>query len=743
MKVSLAAFIPTSVTSVSLDIFPVEAPTFRNQRKLFIKALRVLHSPMISLRLIFAMLVASALSSRADEGMWLFNNPPLKQLKEKYQFEPTPQWLEHLQKSSVRFNSGGSGSFVSATGLCITNHHVGADALQKASSKQHNYLKEGFYAKTNAEEIKSADLELNVLMSIEDVTAQVNAAVKTGMPPDKAGKARENAIAQIEKESKDKTGLRSDVVTLYQGGLYHLYCYKRYEDVRIVFAPEQQMAFYGGDPDNFEYPRFDLDICIFRVYENGQPARIEHYLKWNSSGPSDGELTFVSGHPGRTDRQLTIDELADRRDREVPTWLQMFNRREVMLLAWGQRSFENARRCRDDLFGDQNNRKRYDGYIAALLDPEIWAALENRAEKLRAAILRNPKLVDTITAFDRIKKAQAELAKIAPRYDYLEQERPNPVGYRGPRALYGNLFKYARLLRRAIDERAKPNNERIAVFRDSAKESLELELFSTEPVYDDYEILCLTDSLTDFAERFGAENPLVAQVLAGKSPHARASELVKGTRLKDVSFRKELYGKDAAALEAAHDPMTDLARMIEAPAREARKAHETQEEIKRQAYGEIANARFAIEGTSNYPDATFTLRLSYGKVLGYEEDGKQIPPFTDFAGFYQRSAEHDNQPPFDLPPRWIERKAKLNLATKFNFVSDEDIIGGNSGSPVVNKANEFVGIIFDGNIQSLVLDCIFSDKQARAVSVDSAAISEALRKVYDAGALADELEGNK
>jgi nicotinamide mononucleotide adenylyltransferase len=698
---------------------------------------------MISLRLIFAMLVATALSSRADEGMWLFNNPPLKQLKEKYQFEPSPQWLEHLQKSSVRFNSGGSGSFVSPTGLCITNHHVGADALQKASSEQHNYLKEGFYAKTNAEEIKCADLELNVLISIEDVTAQVNAAVKTGMPPDTAGKARENATAQIEKESKDKTGLRSDVVTLYQGGVYHLYRYKRYEDVRIVFAPEQQMAFYGGDPDNFEYPRFDLDICIFRVYENGQPARIEHYLKWNSSGPSDRELTFVSGHPGRTDRQLTIDELADRRDREVPTWLQMFNRREVMLLAWGQRSFENARRCRDDLFGDQNNRKRYGGYIAALLDPEIWSALQNRAEKLRAAILRNPKLVDTITAFDRIKKAQSELAKIAPRYDYLEQERPSPVGYRGPRALYGNLFKYARLLTRAIDERAKPNNERIAVFRDSAKESLELELFSTEPVYDDYEILRLTDSLTDFAERFGAENPLVAQVLAGKSPHARASELVKGTRLKDVSFRKELYGKDAAASEAAHDPMIDLARMIEAPAREARKAHETQEEIKRQAYGEIAKARFAIEGTSNYPDATFTLRLSYGKVLGYEEDGKQIPPFTDFAGFYQRSAAHDNQPPFDLPPRWIERKAKLNLATKFNFVSDADIIGGNSGSPVVNKANEFVGIIFDGNIQSLVLDCIFSDKQARAVSVDSAAISEALRKVYDANPLADELEGGK
>src|SRR5438477_864990 len=638
---------------------------------------------------LFGPILLAGLSDRAfgDEGMWLYTAPPIKHLKDKYRFEPSKQWLEHLQKSSVRFNSGGSGSFVSATGLCITNHHVGADALQKASSEQHNYLKEGFYAKMNAEEIKCADLELNVLISIEDVTAQVNAAVKTGMPPDTAGKARENAIAQIEKESKDKTGLRSDIVTLYQGGLYHLYCYKRYDDVRIVFAPEQQMAFYGGDPDNFEYPRFDLDICIFRAYENGQPAKIEHYLKWNSSGPSDGELTFVSGSPGRTDRQLTVDELADRRDREVPTWLQMFNRREVLLIAWGQRSFENARRAREDPYGDQNNRKRYGGYIAALLDPEIWSALENRAEKLRAAILRNPKLVDTITAFDRIKKAQAELVKIAPGYDYLEQERPNPVGYRGPRALYGNLFKYARLLTRAIDERAKANNERIAAFRDSAKESLELELFSTEPVYDDYEILRLTDSLTDFAERFGAEHPLVKHVLAGKSPQARAIELISGTKLKGVDFRKNLYGKDAAALEAAHDPMIDLARRIEAPAREIRKAHETQEEIKRQAYGEIANARFAIEGTSNYPDATFTLRLSYGKVLGYEEDGKQIPPFTDFAGFYRHSAEHDNQPPFDLPPRWIERKAKLNLATKFNFVSDADITGGNSGSPVVNKAN--------------------------------------------------------
>src|SRR2546421_12719973 len=696
---------------------------------------------MISLRLVLGMLTASAIPVLADEGMWLFTNPPLKQLKEKYQFEPTPQWLEHLQKASVRFNSGGSGSFISANGLCITNHHVGADALQKTSSQQHNYLKEGFFAKTNAEEKKCVDLELNVLMSIEDVTGRVNAAIKPDMSGEQAALARKSVIAGIEKESKDKTGLRSDVVTLYQGGSYHLYRYKRYDDVRLVFAPEKQIAFFGGDPDNFEYPRYDLDICLFRVYENGRPAKIEHFLKFNSNGPNDGELTFVSGSPGKTDRQLTLDEMADMRDRYLPYVLSLFYRREVLESAYSARSFENARKARDDLFGDQNNRKRYDGYLAGLLDPQIWSALEARERTLRDAIGREPKFRSTLSAYGRIQRDQTEIAKNAPMYNYLEQERPVTVGYRGPRAFSGNLFKYARLLLRAADESTKPNGERIATFRDSSRESLELELFSTEPIYDDYEILRLTDSLTDFSSRFGENDPMVQKVLAGKSPRARAVELVTGTKLKDVAMRKELYGKGVAALQAAHDPMIELARIIDAPARQARKINDTQDEIKKQAYSEIAKARFAIEGASNYPDATFTLRLSYGTVRGYEQDGKQIPAFTDFAGLYQRAAGHDNRPPFDLPKRWVDKKTNLNPNTPFNFVSDADIIGGNSGSPVVNKANEFVGIIFDGNIQSLVLDCIYTDTQARAVSVDSAAIIEALRKVYDAQPLADELEG--
>ncbi len=683
----------------------------------------------------------AACNSFADEGMWLFNNPPLKQLKEKYQFEPTPQWLEHLQKSSVRFNSGGSGSFVSADGLVITNHHVGLDTLQKISSEKNNYVRDGFYAKSQGEEPKATDLELNVLMSIEDVTERVNAAVQPRLSAEEANKARGNAIAEIEKESKEKTGLRSDVVTLYQGGIYNLYRYKRYDDVRLVFAPEQQIAFYGGDPDNFEYPRFDLDICIFRAYENGKPAKPEHFLKWNTKGAVDGELTFVSGHPGKTDRQLTVSELAGLRDAEVPFLLDMFKSREVLLTAWSARSFENARRARDVLFGIQNNRKRYDGYEAALLDPDIWRAIEQREEKLREGMSANPQLKSAISAFDRIRQAQQETAKVLPVYNYFEQFRGVPTAtYRAPRAFASIPFEYARRLLRAAEERPKPNGERFPEFRDSNRESLELSLFSTEPIYDDLEIVRLTESLTDMAMRFGATDPLVKQVLAGKSPLERATELVTGTKVKEVAFRKRLYAGGAAPVSAAKDPMIEVARLVDGPARAARKVFEAEDEIKQQAYAEISKARFAVEGTSSYPDATFTLRLSYGTVRGYEENGKPVAPLTNFAGLYQRAAEHDNQPPFDLPKRWSERRSQLDLNTPFNFVSDADIIGGNSGSPVVNKANEFVGIIFDGNIQSLVLDCIFSDKQARAVSVDSAAISETLRKVYEATALADELE---
>ena len=694
--------------------------------------------PFRSLLLILPLSIGFA-TARADEGMWLFSNPPTKQLKEKYHFNPTPQWLEHLQKSSVRFNSGGSGSFISADGLTITNHHVGADTLQKLSSAEHNYLKEGFYAKTQTEEQRALDLELNVLDSVEDVTDRVNAAIKPSMDANAALKARRAIIAQIEKESKDKTGLRSNVITLYEGGSYQLYRYKTYTDVRLVFAPEQQAAFYGGDPDNFEYPRYDLDICLFRVYENGKPAHLKNYLKFDPTGAKEGDLVFVSGNPGRTDRELTTFELADARDRALPERLQQLFRREVALKSFSERSIENARRARDDLFGVQNSRKALKGMLAGLLDPTIFAKLQSKEakqrEEMQARAGRDAKFKEALAAYGKIKTAQTAIIKNAPTYDYYEGRGGRPRGFAG------TLFDDARTLARNAEERKKPNGERLPPYRESSRESLELRLFSAEPIYDNVEELLLADSLTDLASRFGADDPLVKKVLAGKSPSERATELVNGTKLKDVAFRKKLYTADSAAIQEANDPMLDLALLVDPTARAALKVYDSNDEAKQQAYAHIAKARFAIEGTNNYPDATFTLRLAYGTVRGYEENGKQIPAFTHMSGLYERAAAHENKEPFDLPQRWVDRKDKLSLGTNFDFVCDADIIGGNSGSPVVNRDGEFVGIIFDGDIQSLVLDYIYTDKQARAVSVDSAAILEALRNVYQADALVAEIQG--
>jgi hypothetical protein len=692
----------------------------------------------MKLLLLFA-LVAMALLSAApvvygDEGMWLFNNPPRDYLKVKYGFDATPDWLEHVQKSSVRFNSGGSGSFVSADGLVMTNHHVGADCLQKMGSKEHNYLRDGFYARTRGEERKCDDLELNVLMSIEDVTERVKAAVKPGLTSDKAFAARRAVMAEIEKESLDKTGLRSDVITLYQGGQYHLYRFKKYTDVRLVFAPEQQIAFFGGDPDNFEYPRYDLDVCFFRVYEKNKPAKIEHYLKWSKAGAKDGELVFVSGHPGRTNRLATLTELDYLRDLGYPFLLQRLNRLEVLLMAFSGRNDENARQARELLFGAQNSRKARVGGLAALLDPQLMARKKEQEKMLRAKAKADDALKDARDAWDRIAAAQKVRAANLKKYALLE----------GGAGFNSELFIIARTLLRAAEEKAKPNSQRLREYRASNLESLEFQLLSEAPHYDNYEKVKLADGLTFLATELGADNPLVKKVLAGKSPSERAYELVGGTKVKDPKARKKLYEGGKEALDAAHDPMIELARLVDPEARKVRKINESEvEEVQRQAYAEIAKVKFALEGTSTYPDATFTLRLAFGQVKGYEEDGKHVPFETTFAGLYERSAEHHDREPFNLPPRWIEKKDKLNLKTPLNFVCTADIIGGNSGSPVVNRQAEVVGLIFDGNLQSLALDFAFSDEQARALSVHSAGIVEALRKVYDADDLADELTGRK
>jgi len=683
--------------------------------------------------LIVFIIMSVSIPANADEGMWLYNDVPYQLLKDKYGFEPPSAWLEHIQKSSVRFNSGGSGSFISENGLIISNHHVGADVLHKFSDAKHNYYRDGFYARSQKEEKRCLDLELNVLMSIEDVTDRINASVKLDSNPEEAFVARRAAMAEIEKESLERTGLRSDVVTLFQGGRYHLYRFKKYTDVRLVFAPEQQIAFFGGDPDNFEYPRFDLDICLFRAYENGKPAKVEHYLKWSSKGVSEGDLVFVSGHPGNTSRQLTIAELEYLRDMKFPYVLQRLNSLEVMLLAYSARSEENARRAKDTLFGVQNSRKAREGMFAGLLDSKLMAQKVTAEQTLRKTLSLDPNAKEALSSWDCIADAQQVIAHNAQQYNLLE----------GANAFNSTLFHIARTILRAVEEKPKPNGERLREFRDSNLESLEFQLFSEEPIYDDFEQIKLADSLTWLVKQLGYSHPLVQKVLAGKSPQNRAAELVLETKLKNVALRRKLYSGTVADVEAAHDPMIELARLIDPNVRTVRKIIETQDEIKHQAHAKIAQARFALEKTSSYPDATFTLRLAFGTVVGYEENEQAIPFQTTFAGLYKRAAEHLSKPPFDLPQRWINRKNKLNLNTPLNFVSTADIIGGNSGSPVVNRQGEFVGIIFDGNIQSLVLDFAYTDVQARAVSVNSQAIIEALRKVYGVAKLADEIIGRR
>ncbi len=687
-----------------------------------------LRHALSSLLLMLASLPPAAFG---DEGMWVFNNLPSKQLKEKYGFEPTPAWIEHVMKSSVRFNSGGSGSFVSSTGLVLTNHHVGADTLQKISTAKHDYYKEGFLAKSPADEQKAPDLELNVLQSIEDVTDRVNAAVTPQTAPADAFAARRAVMSTIEKESFDKTGLRSDVVTLYQGGQYHLYRYKKYTDIRLVWAPEFEIAFFGGDPDNFEYPRYCLDACLFRAYEDDKPAKIEHFLAWSKAGADDGELVFVSGHPGRTDRLNTVAALKYIRDFQAPLLLDWLRREEVLLQQYGQEGEEKARTAKEDLFGIQNSRKAYYGRIAGLQDPAIMQKKAADESALRARIDSDPKMkAEFGSAWERIEQAQKARRELAMTMNILEFGR----------GFNSTLFNIARTLVRLAEENEKPNKDRLREYTDAARGSLELELFSTAPIHDDLELAKLADGLGYLLEKFGSDDPLAKQILADKSPAGRAAELIQGTKLKDVAERKRLAEGGKQAIAQSTDPLIQLARLIDEPSRAARKKFDTTiVEAERQAYAQISKALFALQGTSRYPDATFTLRLSYGTVKGYEENGKFIKPWTMMGGAFQHAAEHGNKSPWQLPKSWIERKSSFNHDTPFNFVSTCDIIGGNSGSPVINKNAEFVGIIFDGNIQSLVGDFVFDEAQNRAVSVHSSAIMESLKKIYDADFLAKEL----
>jgi hypothetical protein len=667
----------------------------------------------------------------ADEGMWPFNNVPRAEIKRKYGFDVTDAWLRRVQMSAVRFNNGGSGSFVSADGLVLTNYHIVEDFVHELSTSAKDYAKEGFIARSRAEEQKIPNLELNELISIEDVTDRVNAAVKTDTSAADAFSLRRASISDIEADSTKQTGLRSDVVTLYQGGRYNLYRYKKYTDVRLVFAPEFQAAFFGGDPDNFNFPRFNIDMALVRVYENGQPIKPENYLKWSTKGTKDGELVFVAGHPGSTSRLNTVAHLEELRETSIPLVIRYLERREAVLKKYMAMGEAQTTEAQNELNSVQNSLKVYRGQLQGLQGQTLIERKRQSEDALRKAIASDPKRQKEYgDAWDAIAKAHKSLASFAKERRFLDLAA----------AFNTQLFGIARTLVRLAEESEKPNPQRLPEYTDARRASLEQQLYSPALIRADLEKLKLADSLAFMVEAFGAENPLVKRVLDGKTPEARAAELIDGTKLNDPEFRRQLVAGGRQAIESSTDPMIMLARSIDKEAREVRKRYENEVVgVERTNYSKIARALFETEGDKLYPDATFTLRLSYGAVKGYTENGKKIEPFTTLGGLYDRATQFSQKFPYNLPPRWMEKKAAVNLKTPFNFVSTNDIIGGNSGSPTINKDAELVGLIFDGNIQSLVGNFYYDESVNRAISVDSRGMLEVLRKVFNANEIADEL----
>ena len=674
------------------------------------------------------------LAVQSDEGMFLPNDPPRELLQEKYDFTLTDEFSKRAMLASVKFG-GASGGIVSPNGLIVTNHHVGSDAIQDLSSAERDLLTDGYTAQSLADELKCPNMELKVLQSIDDVTAQVNAAVTNEMPAEEAFEARRAVMGKIEKDAEDATGLDCDVVTLYNGGLYHLYRYKKYTDVRLVFAPESGIASFGGDVDNFEYPRHSLDVSFFRIYENNTPAKTPNYFRWSQTPVQQGDLVLVTGHPGTTNRLETLAKILHRRDVTLPYLLDRLRTLEAALIQFSEQTPEQRRRAANDLHRIANARKAYSGQLLGLLDPAI---IQNKKEQEEQLLFKTKRLAggDGKTP-DTLQKQRAIIANAEDELSKFEREFA--LLERGD-AFYSPLFDYARHAVRMAEELPKKSSDRLSEYRDSNLDSLKRQLLSPAPIYANLERKKLQTSLMFLAENLGGDHPIVTTVLAGKNPADRATELIAGTKLFDPEERKKLIDGGAKAIEASDDPMIALAQSIDAESRKLRKRYEiTVEEPERQAYAAIADIRFEVLGKGVPPDATGTLRLAYGIVKGYELEGETIALNTTFGSAFEKSKLLGEAEPFDLPKRWLEGRSKLNLDTPFNFVSTADTIGGNSGSPVLNRDGELVGINFDRNRHGLVRNFVYTEVQARQVAVSGAAVLEALSKLYIAQRIVDEL----
>ncbi len=682
------------------------------------------------------LLLAAALcfgtQARADEGMWTMDNLPAKQMQARYGFTPSAEWIQRVTQASARLALGCSASFVSGDGLVMTNHHCANECLSQLSTPGHDAMQAGYTAGSQGREPRCPAMELDRLDNISDVSARMSAALAGKQGTDYVH-AQQAAESGIEKQcvGGDATTWRCDVVTLYHGGRTALYRYRRYQDVRLVFAPDQDAAFFGGDPDNFNFPRYDLDVTFLRAYDHGRPAHTQ-FFPFDPAGPREGELVFTSGNPGATSRESTVAQLGLLRDLELPSTFGYFSSLDGVLWEYGRIGANQAQDAGDELFGTENSLKVYGGWLQTLADPALIAGKQKREDALRAWIDADP---------GRRAQFGDPWAKLAPSLDAERRLYTKYVmiegGRRNPRGLQGELFSYAKLLVRGTAERVKPDAQRLTEYHDAKLPAIEAELGAAAPVHPQLEQTLLSFSLGKLRQSLGADDEAVRAVLGTQSPDEVASHAVNFTHLGDARVRQALWRGGQTAVAASNDPMIVLARRAEPIARSLRDQWDRDViAAQRQASEAMARARFAREGTSAYPDATFTQRLSFGVVKGWDENGTPVPAFTHLAGLYRRATGSE---PFKLSKGWLDAEQHLDLETPFDFASTNDIIGGNSGSPVIDAQGRAVGLIFDGNIHSIGGDFVFDDRQNRAVSVDTAALLAALRTVYRNQPLADEL----